>query len=499
MRRAWLLLVVFGSGCAQLFGIDPTSSGNPPPPPDGPPVPQVSLSFERISIGSTTTRAPQDLTGQTATYVVPDTTDPSGIRRVTATQTATDTWTAQLHDAAPILFTLPDYPSPIDRIFDFPVADVHGLYGVLEHPGAVAAPANAQIAINVGLNSAYNNEGLQLYTVGSWTQRGFGAGEIPAVGAGAWAVTVAFSSVGSLTGRPLEQVTTADAVLLLRYSGATLTGVLDATPFNMAAGTNAINGTLSSVSLNQPLSAKISPGALPARFNQVRPATGNLSLNWSVVAAPGYQINSNAGPALTSGAAQATDTMITASYGNPFIVNNKHDWPSVFTYAPTESRTYTPAGQALAATMYSQLFVLAYPTGTISADLAAGLPITITANGKPLTTDGATLTVDPTKAVSVSFQADVVDNTLYQLQLFELVPNAQNTALQYQTRLSISSARGPQFLVPPEMFQTGKNYVFRAICISGGYPLIAQGDLRTRSLPQAVGLLDGAVFTVVAP
>jgi hypothetical protein len=498
MRRVWLLVpasAVFG-GCAQLFGLDPTSS-NPPPPPDGPPVPQVSLSFERISIGTTAIRTPQDLTGQTATYVIPDVTDPSGIRRVTATQTGTDTWTAQLHDAAPTLFTLPDVPAPIPRIFDFPVADVHGLYGVLEHPHPAAAPANAQIAINVGLVGGYNNEGLQLYTIGSWTQRGFTTGEIPAVGAGAWTVTVPFTSVTSLTGRPLEQVTTDDSVLLLRYTGATLTGALDAPAFNMASGANSINGTIASVPLDQSLSVKIHPGGLPQRFSQVRPAVSGLTLQWSVVAAPGYQIVSNAGPALASGASMPADTMITATYGNPFTA--KHDWPSVFTWLSYETRAYTPAGQALAATMYSQLFQLAYPTGTVDATLPAGLPITITANGKPLTTDGTTITVDPNKAVSVSFQADVVDNTLYQLQLFELVPNPQNTALQYQTRLSMSSSRGPQFLLPPELFQPGKNYVFRAICISGGYPLIAQGDLRMRSIPQAVGLLDGAVFTVVAP
>src|SRR5262245_59947362 len=305
MRRA-LLLPVLG-GCAQLFGLDPTSS-NPPQPPDGPPVPQVSLSWERISIGASVIRAPQDLTGMMATYVIPDVTDPTGLRRVTALQTATDTWTAQLHDASPILFTLPDYPAPLNRIFDFPVADVHGLYGVFEHPNPSAAPANAQIAINVGLNGAYNNEGLQMYTVGSWSQRGFAAGEIPAVGAGSWTVTIPLSSVGSVNGRPPEKLTTADALLLLRYTGAQLTGVLDLNGFDMVDGANPVNGQLQSVSLNQSLNVNISPGSLGNRFGQVRPAVNTLTLQWSVVAAPGYPINNNAGPQLHAGSVLPTDT-----------------------------------------------------------------------------------------------------------------------------------------------------------------------------------------------
>jgi hypothetical protein len=119
-------------------------------------------------------------------------------------------------------------------------------------------------------------------------------------------------------------------------------------------------------------------------------------------------------------------------------------------------------------------------------------------NGTPLTADGMMMTVDPAKAVEVSFVADVADNTLYQVQLFELLPNAQNTALVFTTRLGASGTK-PSFLLPPELFEVGHNYALRAICIQGGYPTIGTGDLTHREPPQAVGFLDAGAFTVVAP
>jgi len=186
-------------------------------------------------------------------------------------------------------------------------------------------------------------------------------------------------------------------------------------------------------------------------------------------------------------------------YGNPFV--GTHDWPDVVTWSTSASRTYTPPALGLPVTASTGLYQLASPAAGLTLDLPAGLPITITMGGTALTTDGATMTVDPNKAVPVSFVADVADNTLFQLQLFELVPNAPTgaTALAYQQKLGASSTNGPNFLLPPELFEVGKVYVLRAVCIQGGFPTIATGDLTNRALPQAVGYMDSAVFTVAAP
>jgi hypothetical protein len=438
------------------------------------------------------------VTNNTAIYLVPDTTDPSGIHRVPVTQTATDTWTAPLDAAAPIFFDLPDIPTPIKRIFDFPEQNLVGLFGVLEHPNPQPAPAGATLTINVGLNPPYNSELLRLFTVGSWNLRDAPAGEV-AVGAGAWNVTFPFSSVSSQVGRPLEQLTTDDAIYLLRYGAGTsdLQGVLEIPPFTQSVA-DTLTGTINPNPHDRTLAFTVDTATVATRFAATRPAMANLAMSWSVVAAPGYQIVSNAGPVLQAAGVAPGGDAINVPYGNPFVAD--HDWPDVVTWSTAESRTFTPPALGLPVAPQAGMFQLVFPTAGMALDLPAGLPITLTMNGTPLTTDGATMTVDPAKAVSVSFVADAQNNTLFQLQLFELVPNSQTapTALVYLQRLGASGSK-PEFLLPPELFEVGKTYVLRAICIQGGFPTLGMGDLTNRMPPQAVSFLDGAVFTVAAP
>ena len=497
MGRAATLVVIVGlTGCAQLFGIDSTSG--PSSGDDAPPAPSSSLKYQRISIGAQAVRSPLDLTNDTAIYIVPDMTDPSGIRRVPVTQTATDTWTAPLTAPAPVFFDLPDFPTPIKRIFDFPEQNLFGLFGVLEHPNPQPAPAGATLTINVGLNPVYAGELLRLFTVGSWNLRDAPAGEV-AAGAGAWNVTFPFSSVSSQVGRPLEQITTDDAVYLLRYGAGTsdLQGVLEVTPFTQSVS-DTLTGTISPNPHDRTLSFTVDTAAVATRFSATRPAMANLSMSWSVVAAPGYQIVSNAGPVLQAAGVAAGGDSISVPYGNPFVAN--HDWPDVLTWSTAESRSFTPPALGLPVAPQTGMFQLAFPTAGMALSLPAGLPITLTMSGTPLTTDGVMMTVDPAKAVDVSFVADVPANTAYQLQLFELVPNSQTapTALVYQQKLGATGSK-PEFLLPPELFEVGKTYVLRAICIQGGFPTLGMGDLTNRMPPQAVSFLDGAVFTVAAP
>src|SRR5678810_1224784 len=106
-------------GCAQLFGIDETSGGR-----DAPPPPSASLTVQRVSIGARLVYAPQDLAGSMGTYLVPDEAAPGGLNRVPAMQAESGRWTAPIAAAAPILYDLPDYPKPIQRILDFPQTQV---------------------------------------------------------------------------------------------------------------------------------------------------------------------------------------------------------------------------------------------------------------------------------------------------------------------------------------------------------------------------------------
>lgn len=500
-RLATAVVATLGlTGCAQLFGLDDTT-GKTAGDDDQPDA--TTLQYQRISVGATAVRAPLDITANSAEYLVPDSTTAAGIRRVDVTTVGTDSWSAALDGmAAPVFFDLPDFPAPIKRIFDFPQAHVKGLFGVLEHPNPQPAPGGAQMDVNATLDAAYNGTDLlRMFVVGTWAFRDFAGVEAPAAGVQAWTVPAfPFTSVTSLTGRPLEAILPQDAVYLLRYAAGTsdLQGVGEVAGFTQSVSVT-LTGTMAANPHDRTLNVTVDTNAPATRFAQVRPAMTGVTENWNVVAAPGYQIVSNTGIVLTAGGLTVgASGALSVPYGNPFVA--KHDWPDVLTWSTAASRTFTPPAIGLPVTPQTGLFQLVEPTDGMTLDLPAGLPITITMADTALTTDGVTMTVDPAKAVPVSFQADVVDNTVYQLQLFELVPNAATgaTALAYHQTLGATGTKS-SFLLPPELFEVGKTYVLRAICIQGGFPTLDTGDLTNRAPPQAVGFLDSAVFTVAAP
>jgi hypothetical protein len=479
------------AGCAQIFGIDQTSA-----PADAPGPATATVEVTRMSIGATLVTAPQDLTGLMASFEVPDATDPSGLREIAATQSAMDTWSAAFPDANPeVLYTLPDYPTPVPRLMSFGRA-VKVLFGVLEHPGPQPAPAGATITLNVTLTVPYASESLQLYTAGVWTNHVLSGAELPAVGAtqvtASWPFTTA--SVSSLTGRPLEKLTLADQPLLLRYAGNLLTGALIASPFDQT-GADTVTGTMAQVNADQPLSIMLQPNLVAPRYAQVRPAVANLGMAWYVDAAPGGQYGSNTGPQLNAAPIAETDPpQVSAMYGNPFSTLG---WQPLVTWTTNESRVYTPAGSMIGATLYSGMYQLGAPTAGASFTLPAGLPVTIRIGQTPLIVDGTTVTLDPAQAVDVSFDLEPghLDNTLYNANVYALVPNAANTALQYQPVLYMS-ATSPHFVAPRALFQAGQLYTIRAVSVEGGYPALPAGDLTQRSLPISVSYLDSGAFEV---
>ena len=476
------------AACAQIAGIDKTS-GQPPD--------RVSLQIERVSIGATVVRAPLDLTGLAATYYVPDDTQDDGINRIDAELTTPelDTWSAAIKDGTPPLFyDLPDEPVPIRRQLELPVRNQYGVFARLEHPSPSLAPTGATLQVKSTLPAAYAaTESFQLYTLGSWTSRGFSGAELPVVGATTFGpVTFPFSSAASISGRPLEKITTADAVMFLRYTGSKLTGVMEAAPFEQT-GTDSIMGTMTAVPANQTLTATVGPpAAIAARYAPVRPAVPTIAMNWVLNASPGVDVANNTGPSLEAGAVTMASTgMLSVPYGNPFVAKG---WRTVFAWATSASRTYTPAGQLLPITLYAGLYQDIEPTAAMVLDLAVGLPEVITVDGKPLSTDGLTIT-QPVKPVHVTFVSGITANTFYQLQLYELVPNTANTGLVQQFVVASSGVKA-DFTIPAEFLVPGKIYSLRAVCFQGSFPGIDAGDLRMRTFPMAVGYLDSGVFTV---
>ncbi len=460
-------------GCAQLFGLDDTTGST------------ASLTLERVSIGASLVYAPQDLSGLTATYLVPDAADPTGLVRVPAMQAELGRWTAPLATPAPILFELPDYPRPILRLFDFPQLEVKALYGVLEHPNPVPAPMDAMITVNATLDTPFTGaERFELLTLGSWSSVPLVP---PAAGTVALAQTFPFATMASVTGRPLEAITSADAAVVLRYIGNQLLGAVRAAPFDQT-GNDTITGTLGTVML-EPFSFAIDQADVVRRYGLVKPTAGAPAMSWAMRAAPGAQLGTDNGPLLAAGG--PTDaTTVMGQVGNPFAP----DWPSVVLWQTLAPRSYTPPSAALPVTLHAGMHERAILAPGLQMKLPAGLPTRITLLGAVLETDGITI-ARPTRAVEVSFTTDAPANTLYQLQLFRLVPNMANTALQLELKLDANGA-APRFLLPPEVFEPGALYTLRAISVQGGFPAIAEGDMTQRSMPVATSFLDSGVFQV---
>ncbi len=483
-------VVASSMGCAQLVGIDETNghgrNGN-------------SLAVTRMSVGNTVVNAPLDLTGLTASYLVPTATA-GGFEAVMAepSTSALGTWTKDLPDAAPIEFTLPELPAPIPRVLAFPNRQLSVLFTPLEHPNPTPAPDMAMMTVTTPLDTAtVPTDSFSVYTVGSWTSRALTSGTTGLLQIGP--IAYSFNTSTNLSGRPtFDRLTMQDAFFVLRYSGAALTGVAEAAPFDQSGADVVTTPKMVLVAPDQTLDVKITSSAFTMRYAAVRPAVAGLVMNWSLVAAPGYRIASNTGPALQSGA--AIDPGVTVNYGNPFAARG---WNTIFTLATSESRTVTPMGATLPVTLSAGMQQFLEPSLVspgFNLALPAGLPVLISIDGKQLSTDGQMI-AQPTKFAQVTFLPDNTNATMFNLQVFDLLPNAAKTALEYHQVFGAASAETTAtgeatFEVPPEIFQAGHSYTMRALCMFGGYPGLATGDLATRELPLAQSYLDSGVFTV---
>ncbi len=480
-----LALVLLG-GCAQLAGIEETSG-------DG--RVGVSLSVERVSIGTTVVRAPQDLSANTATYLVADQADPDAVTRVEAIQSEPGLWTAEIFNATPpVLFDLPDNPGPaFERLLALPNRDLLTAFDVFEHASPVVSDPNAMLSVNATLEAPFVSGTFELFIVGTWTV--IGLGQPVAMTTTLAPPPFAVSTMSSLTGRPVEQITVDDAPFIMRRVAGTnqLDGLIEITPFAQT-GNDALTGTIAPITADRPLSLAIDPAGAAGRFSAVRPAiTSALGFSWAVSAAPGHEVGFNTGPLLNAAGALMTDTTVTAMYANPFEARG---WRTVLAWSGSGTRTTTPPGQALPVTLRAGMSQLVLdPDAGLSLDFPAGLPEQVSIGGTSLSVDGVQLPV-PTGSVEVTAIVDRPTATVYSLEVRELVPNAAVTALEpIRTLLVIS--RESSFTLPPETFKVGSYYTLRVQTIDGLFPNIATGDLRTRALPFASSFLDSGVFQVM--
>jgi hypothetical protein len=483
IRALAVAAVVSSVSCAQLAGIDNTSGTGRN---------ADTLAIQRASIGATVVTSALALGGLRATYLVDD--GAGTTQLVEADTPAAGMWHADLPDPAPVTFTLPDLPAPIPRLYAFPYRGLAVTFAPLEHPDRMPAPVGATLTVTAPLDAAsLATDVFRAYTVGSWTSRDFLAAEVPAGTVQLGPVTYSLAPANSTSGRPeLDRITMQDAFLVLRYAGAALTGVAEATPFDQTGTDLVTTSAMTPVVADQLLDVKLNPATLMTRYQAVRPAVGALAMSWSVVAAPGYRYASGAGPALQSGSLSAADVGVSVKYGNPFAARG---WHSMFTLATSESRTITPAGTVTPVTLMAGMTQVIEPSAGFELTLPAGLPFTISLGGTPLLTDDIKI-ARPAAFVEVAFQSDTTTATLFNLQVLDLLPNAAGTALEAHVVLAAAGSE-PKFKLPPEVLVPGHRYTLRAFCTSGGFPNIATGDFQTRSLPLSQSYLDSALFTVM--
>jgi hypothetical protein len=473
---------IVGGGCAQIFGFDNTE----PYDDDG-----LRLSWQRKLVGTAVVDEPMDLSTGTAAALIPDAADPSGLRRIPAILEDTDTWFVELPpgERATMLFSLPDDEDFV-RMYALPARTINGLVGVLGHPDAEPAPANAQIDLLITLDAGYNGEGLSMYTVGAWSVRGYP--EVPPVGVGATAwdpAAIPYASYTTLTGRPLERIRSNDAVYLLRYVGNQLAGTLAAPPFDQQDGVDSITGTMTTVPLDQTLDATFRTTVAGPRYTATNPGVAGLSMSWGLTSTPATPIMNNQGVQLHAGGLLETDTgVVNVTYGNPF------PYEPVVGFSTSESRQFSPPGAISPTTLYAGMYSVVTPTPAMELDLPQGLPLLVTLAGTALTADGQVVSYDRTKAFDISFVLDRQACDLYSISVYELVDNGAGTFV-YTGRATMSGD-APLFTVPGDLLAAGSFYTLRAQCQLGGLPGLATGDLVPRSWPLHVGYFDSGVFQV---
>jgi hypothetical protein len=221
-------------------------------------------------------------------------------------------------------------------------------------------------------------------------------------------------------------------------------------------------------------------------------------MSWALRAAPGYRLAVNAGPVLHSGGLTVADVGVNLQYGNPFAARG---WNTMFVLGTSESRLYTAPGTTAQLTLFAGMNQFIEPSPGFALTAPAGLPIVVTLDGTPLSTDGQAFK-QPTRLVRVTFLTDTPSGsmapsaTLYSLQLWDLVPSATTaTVLDRIIKYTAMSSQA-SFDLPPELFQMGHSYTLRVQAVLGGFPAVGDGNFVMRELPLAQSFLDSAVITV---
>ncbi len=474
MRAAALAIAC--CGCAQLFGIEDTTSS---------PGNASTLELQRVSVGAAVAMSPLDLGSAAPAFLVDDA---GAVTSVPATPGTAGTWSAPVTSSLGVLYTAPDLPTPYQHELAVGGAARRGAFVAFEHPSPMPPPAS-MVAVNVTLSGVYAaGQSLQIIAIGAWTGHVLSGAELPAVGTSAIAATIPYSEFLSLTASPAASITTDDVVVVASYTGSTLTGQLIVPPFAQSTGTDSLTGTMAAVTPTTPFDAHIDNTAAGARLTGLPLPAGGLASSWQLIAAPGHALGIPTGIELDAAPVALTDTTFSSSYANPFAGQG---WQPLLVHSVAGSRTFTVGGAMVS--FDAALATVAEPAANMMLDQPAGLAGAIFLGSTALTTDGMTVTEDPATALHVSFTPDRPSSSLFDVLVEEIVVVGGAATRTSVIELDSTSS---MLTLPPGTLHSGHTYVLDVTCVAGGYPSAAAGDLQTFALPVSYGLVSSAVFTL---
>lgn len=469
-----------------LVSLASCGTDSTPSPPD-----DVSLTFERVSVGAKVVSAPLDLNGLVAEYLIPDPNDPTTFT-TTPAFAMPGGWSAPIAEGTPpILFTLPD---GVSYLYSYPVRHMHGGFAVFEHPNPTPPPANAMMAVSATLDTPITDSDIiSFYSVGTWAQF-----DLTNPAAGATTVgpqSFPYASVINLV-QPtlLAGFTPDDLLFVLRHADRALTGISEFTPKTAQTTSTQIDVAMTPVIRDQTLDLAIDPPAFAARFTGPLPAPqGPMQMAYNLVASSGFKRGLVAGPLLLTGGPALTDTAIQGTYGNPFLAS--HGWDSGLYFQALETRSFAPvAGDPGILTLITVQVAALAPKIVTSVELPAAMPQIISLNGVALTQDGMTVHVDQSRPATISFTTDGRATRTFQAGLFEVLPN--KTGYGLVERL-VANGVTPSWQIPSSFLVPGHMYVIRGLAQVGGPTLIGIDGLLPTELDHWGSAHDGAAFHVM--
>lgn len=481
-QRIGSVLGIFMLGaCGQILGLDATNS-----PSDGNPT-SATFAVDAVYIGANLQTVPLELDASKIKAWVADTAAAGGFRELPVTTAGTIAH-CEFPQGAEGLWqlSLPARFGNVARVF--PITDStrewHAVVTTPGNPQVASPPPNAVIDVRTTLTETGNSfDNLYLFVTGAWANYRFT--ERPEGLIAYDPAAVSYSLATSLAETPLRTITRNDRAYILQYQLPKVTSIAKIDPFDLVAGTKAINTAQVAVVNDQVLDATLGMEDALQRLQAQITAGATLVENyWRLVASPNGAYPFFWGPLLTAGTASSA---LHVPYGNPFFADGMS--PMLFWIVTTGRVERDPDGTVWRHDAGFRIEDSA-ASGNRSYVPDSGLPLAITVNGTALTSDKISIAVTAGKPFELSFSADRMDGEWRSLDCYRLDVSPARETHVLSLRLVTDRIRIPDSWLP-----RGARYKCRLHLVRGS-PKALQGDDREREAVTRMGYLDSSSFIV---